>query len=78
MRSHFPFEACWLVPSPSSGNGYLATETYVGMVLSSVGLYVGSRFLGSSSPSWYPIALAGLNLGSTYLAYRVRSKAREE
>jgi len=56
----------------------VATEAYVAMVLSSVGLYAGSRFLGLSSPSWYPIALAGLNLGSTYLAYRVWSKAREE
>jgi hypothetical protein len=56
----------------------VAAGAYVAMVLSSVGLYVGSRFLGLSSPSWYPIALAGLNLGSTYLAYRVWSKAREE
>jgi hypothetical protein len=56
----------------------VATEAYVAMVLSSVCLYVGSRFLGLSSPSWYPIVLAGLNLGSTCLAYRVWSKAREE
>jgi hypothetical protein len=56
----------------------VATEAYVAMVLSSVGLYVVSRFLGLSSPLWYPIALAGLNLGSAYLAYRVWSKAREE
>jgi len=55
-----------------------ATGGYVVVVLSSVGLYVGSSFLGLSSPSWYPIALAGLNLGSAYLAYRVWSKAREE
>jgi len=56
----------------------VATGAYVAMVLSSVSLYVGSRFLGLSSPSWYPIVLAGLNLGSTYLGYRVWSKAREE
>jgi hypothetical protein len=56
----------------------VAAVAYVAMVLSSVGLYVGSRLLGLSSPSWCPIALAGINLGSTYLAYRVWSKAREE
>jgi hypothetical protein len=56
----------------------VATEAYVLMVLSSVGLYVGSRFLGLSSPSWYLIALAGLDFGSAYLAYRVCSLAREE
>ncbi len=56
----------------------VATIAYVAMVLSSVALYVGSRFQGLSSPSWYPIALAGLILGSTYLAYCVWSKAREE
>jgi hypothetical protein len=29
----------------------VATEAYVAMILSSVGLYAGSRFLGLSSPS---------------------------
>ena len=56
----------------------IATGAYVAMVLSSVSLYVVSRFPGLPSPSWYPITLVGLNLGSAYLAYRVWSKAREE
>jgi hypothetical protein len=56
----------------------VATEAYVAMILSSVGLYVGARFVGLSSPSWCPIVLAGLDLVSTYLVYRVWSKAREE
>jgi hypothetical protein len=55
----------------------VATRGCVIMALCSAALCISSRFPGFWTPSWYPIALAGFTLGSTCLACRAWSKARE-